>query len=318
MHNPSDVGPLGVWAATFRSRSPCVPLSSPNWKNKAQETMKRNLPFTTRQSSIACAVSKTKVLSLILTALRRWIVRSAACFLLPLLMGAAHSQPLDIIVSSAQYTTYVQGQGWPVETYPPTSRTTISSFPISDELEFPIEYSPGVTNHAIAGAGLFEVWAQVGWGVANASATSQLRFSPLVDQIQTIGIQISAPLLHGFSSGSVILLDVTSNSELWNYSFSYFSSGNIPWDSGSRYSGTATFELATEFLASDQYELTMVAGGNAGDDTAIDHIQLTGLQVIPELSSVRLLLMALLGFGAWHRQRPTSDSSGSTATCRRV
>jgi hypothetical protein len=227
----------------------------------------------------------------------RWIVS----FVLLLSIGRAFGQPLNISASSAQYTTYVEGQGFPTNTFPPTSRTTVSLSPFRDELDFPIIMPPPLngTNHSIANAALFEVSVQTGFGDANASATSQLWFSPLVDQTQAIGIQITTLNETVFTAGSLSLLDLTSNSELWNYHWDMGlqANGNVPWNSGAWPPNTANFNVDTDFLASHQYELTMMATSQAANDTEFVDIQLSGLQVVPEPSSFRLLLFALLGFG---------------------
>jgi hypothetical protein len=282
----------------------CV-LSPALSAEKIQKTMKTSSASTNNQFSLACVSSKTECF----TALHRWVVRDAACLMSLLFVGSVYAQPLDVAVSSAQYTTYVEAEGWPPDTYPPISRTTVSSFPISDELDFPTAYSgpPSfVTNHAIACAGLFLVSDQTGWGMANASATSQLWFSPLADQTQSIGIQILAfgdrgPL--AFTGGQISLLDLTTNSELWNYSWNenglvgpLTGAGNVPWDPADP--STADFTINTDFLASHQYELTIMTDSNAGDDDQSVQIQLTGSEVVPEPSSVCLLLMALLGLPA--------------------
>jgi hypothetical protein len=227
-----------------------------------------------------------------------------AFFVALLFVGSICAQPLNIAVSSAQYATYVEAQGYDTNTHsllPPISRMTILSSPVSDKIDVPFEQSfPNFTNHAIASAGLFEVLDHTGWGVANAGATNQLWFSPLVDQTQEIGIQITNSTVGPNTAGSISLLDLTSNSELWNYSWTLGpTTNNIPWAGGAKpYGVGANFNVDTVFLASHQYELTMSTFSNAGDDSEDVDIQLTGLQVVPEPSSACFLLFALLGFRA--------------------
>jgi hypothetical protein len=164
-----------------------------------------------------------------------------------------------------------------------------------------LSHPPGTDptiNHAIADAGLFDVSVQTGWGFANAAATSQLWFSPLQDQTLALNIEISA-FGHGgpryYTGGQISLLDLTSNVELWDYNWSWTNNlnGNIPWDPVP-HNGTANFAtVESDFSAAHQYQLTMLVYSNAGDDTEQAHIQLTGLEVVPEPSSAKVLLAAL-------------------------
>ena len=284
-----SIGPQ-VWV-----ESPSRSVAYTEQGKQIQKTMKTSLAPTNNQLSLTRAPSKTKFLSLILTTPHKTMVRCVACFSSLLFVGSIYAQPLNVVVSGAQYTTYVEASGYPYTTYPSISRTTTSSSPISDEIDLPYDKFPpnttGNINHAITVASLFEVSAQTGWGMANASATSQLWFSPLVDQTQTVGIIIHNNTFGPWTEGSISLLDLTSNSELWNYGWSFgFNqrSGNVPWDPGSEYT-VANFNLDTDFLASHQYELTMETGSQAGDDMESAQIQLTGLQVVPEPSTTLLL-----------------------------
>jgi hypothetical protein len=233
----------------------------------------------------------TKFSSTTCTARVNTMIWCIACIGSFLFVGSVYAQSLIVAVSGAQFTTYVEAEGWPVDTYPAISRTSTASSPVSDEIDLPVlEYAPMIyiTNHAIASADLFGVSAKTGWGKANASATVQLLFSPLYDQTQTIGIQISNDSSHGpYTAGSVSMLDLTSNTESWNYGWTMGFSGadNIPWDLGS-YNSSANFSLDTAFVASHEYELMMMTSSNAGDDSESVSIQLTGLQAVPEPSFV--------------------------------
>jgi hypothetical protein len=243
--------------------------------------------------------------------MRRGRIARWAAALAPLLFVASiFGQPLSIAVSQAQYTTYVEAQGTDTSgsLLPPVSRTTVSSSPIGDEIDvFDNSFFPH-TNHAIASAGLLHVSDYTGVGHANAGALSQLWFSPSVDQLQTVGIQISLGGQEVNTAGSITLLDLTSNSQLWRYGWSAFvggpspfvpsdlpGAGNIPWDQPPPGFNTANFNVDTQFLSSHQYLLTMTTYSDAANDQENVDIQLTGLQVVPEPSSAWLLLVAFLG-----------------------
>jgi hypothetical protein len=262
--------------------------------------MKMRLALADRHLSVSRAASGIRSFPPTLANRNGRAVRDVACLLSFLFACHVCAQPLHVAVSNAQYTTYVEAQGDPITDYPQTSRTTLSLTPISDELAFPIEFA-SVTNHAIASAGLFEVSAQAGWGKANATATSQLWFSPVTDQTGSIGIQIDAPLRHGFNWGEISLLDITADSQLWDYHWdqSQADSGNIPWDPAYGYFGMVNFTTSTDFLASDEYELTLTVSANAGDDTANAQIEVT----VPEPSTTLLLGVFGAALAILHRRK---------------
>jgi hypothetical protein len=278
--------------------------------------MKTSFALANNQFSITCTPSKPKYLPLVLAALHGWLVRAMAGFIPLLLIGNVHAQPLSVDISSSQYLTYVevlQVTNDSSDIGNVVSRTTTSPVPISDEIDLPIlvGQGKGSITHAIANAGLFGVSDQTGWGFANAEAVSQLWFSPLADHTQTLNVQINASsgFSPDFTAGQIRLSDLTANSEVWNYSWNAGGSGmvpvpvpsgnNIPWETLSP--TTANFDLDTDFLASDEYELTMIVCSNAGDDSESAQIQVTGVEAVPEPSSVCLVLPALLGLTAARR-----------------
>ena len=236
---------------------------------------------------------------------RTTIVWCLTCFGSLLFVGSVCGQSLIVAVSSAQYVTYVEAKGYPVTTYPDISRTTTSPSPISDEIELPnYEYADlfggPSTDYGIADAGLYGV-SSATRTVGNASASSQLLFSPLVDKTQAIVIQFttSGQWLQN-TAATISLSDLTSGLELWSYSIYdnnvlplVFASGN----------GVGVLNLDTDFLSSDQYELTMMTSSNAGDDSESVQIQLTGLQAVPEPSTSLLLAMCGTSLMIFRRKR---------------
>lgn len=229
-----------------------------------------------------------------------------ACSMLLLSSGSMSAQPLYITVSSAQYTTYVEAGGPSIS---PISRTTISPSPFSDEIDImlgdPSDPS-SLNSHAVASAGLFAVSEQTWRTAAVAEAVSQLWFSPVADQIQTLNIQIDQGV--PYDEGQISLVDLTANFELWNYGWNVYGpsdvpvlvplGNNVPWNTSI---GAANFNVVTEFLASHQYELTMIAASDATDDSERVDIQLNGLQVVPEPSIAVLLALCGATLAIWRR-----------------
>ncbi|HVM61650.1 MAG TPA: PEP-CTERM sorting domain-containing protein [Verrucomicrobiae bacterium] len=217
------------------------------------------------------------------------------CLALFPVVGSLWAQSLDIAVSSAQYTTYVKVSSGGTVDHPvpaPPPRTTVSSSPFTDEIYLPMPpHYAFYAYWAIASAGLFEASDQT-VGSANALAISQLWFSPVVDQTQTLGLHIGGM---NFTAFEFSLLDVTAGSNVWNCFYSLYTGGfpsgtfpgitNVvvtPWPFPGN-GGTISF--GTSFLASDEYELTLATMSSAGGDAETPWVQLTGLEAVPEPST---------------------------------
>lgn len=233
-----------------------------------------------------------------------------------LLSGTSYAQPLNISVSSAQYTTYVAARDYS-QGGATISRTTVSATPFSDEIDVPSQYfvdNTQVDNVAIANANLFMVSDQTIVGWAAATATTRYLFSPLADQTQSIGIQIDARGANGISwtAGQISLMDLTLGSQIWGYSWNPSSlpdlstglsltpePSTVPWDTTGGI--TANFALNTDFNQSDQYALAMMVESQAGTDVEFPQMQVTGLQVVPEPNSLPLMFLGLGGLIAIRR-----------------
>lgn len=243
---------------------------------------------TSNRSSFTRVASRMTFLSIILTILHRRIFWFAACFSSLLPFRSTYAQPLPIRVSAAQYQAEIRA-AW---TSYSTNLASSSSSPTSVDLSVNLDANSDATGNA--NANLFEVRASIGtWGTGAfgwSSASSSLCFSPVVDKTQTLGIQFN-DYWRPYTGGAAKLTDMTSDLELWNYAWSPIHNGNVPWTSTGFSSWSAVLNLETDFLASHQYELTMSTYGNSADDYESCGIQLTGLQVVPEPSSLCLLLM---------------------------
>jgi hypothetical protein len=238
---------------------------------------------------------------------RRLVLWFAAGSLLSI--GSAYAQLLPIQLLDAQHSTYVsayiQTNSY-FETGISQSRTNVSSAPISDNLILYCDvgcYGPGNSCEAGATAGLFQVSGHTfGWtggAHAFARATSQIRFSPLVDATQTINIQFLRDYQIYWTGGSVRLYDRTSDLEMWVYGWRIARSDPYSWTD----SYHTAFTVETHFLASHQYELTLSTSMDSDADFEMARIQLAGLQVIPEPSASLLRLMAEVE-SSWPRPEP--------------
>lgn len=205
----------------------------------------------------------------------------------------------SINVIETEYTTFVStklrwGPDWPT-----SSRTTVSSTPISDYVSQPGAY-PSVQPLIYSGAraNLFDISvfsAPSNWGTAYANA--ELRFSPLMDASESLQIHFAGWDHWFWSDTYVSLLDTTSNQELWKYDWGDFIQ-NI--DPISPVSVIANFwTIDTIFYATHTYELNMFtqvfpAGDPAQPTTTM---QLFGLEpvVVPIPSTILLLCSGLLG-----------------------
>jgi hypothetical protein len=248
-----------------------------------------------------------------------FVIMALTCLMPTLFTIQVYAQSLSVSASSAQYTTYVNASGidpYNGNIFPEVSRTNVSATPISDEFAFPNGYifnGVPATNYAIANAGLFQVSDVTGWGGAAAEAVSELLFSPVADQIQMLGIEMAltgSPDNFESSAGQVVLMDLTANSQLWNYSFVNYWPGypvqiptgdNVPWSGGGP---VANFTFDTSFLESHQYELMMIAASQAGGDDEYVQIQLTGLQVVPEPAVLPLFGTCIFGAAFLRRLVP--------------
>jgi hypothetical protein len=222
------------------------------------------------------------------------------CLLVSTQEGSA--EPLTVDVLSTQYTAdlYTRVVRWDgvccgelIETT--DSRTTSSLTPISDALQV------GGEDWARATVDMFSISA---WssalpdlssleftGSSTASAEAALQFSPLQDGRATIGIDLTGGG-NFLSEGFVSLYDITTDQLLWNYWWGCCFDGNIPWTS---YGSLSTLALEQDFLSSHQYTLTMYTRTSANKDSSFMTMQVSGLQKVPEPSSLFLFGTACSG-----------------------
>jgi hypothetical protein len=213
-----------------------------------------------------------------------------------LFTGSTYAQPVPIGISGLRYSTFVSATTPSNGVFTTASRTTLSSSSFSDELIVQGDNNYGGESRANSSLAEVEAYSGVFGGNGLASASSQIYFSPLVNRTETVGLQFSSAVGYYCCSGLVSLFDLTSQLELWNYSWSN-RSGNVPWVSTPGGAGSASAELypRSDFLASHHYQLTLMTSARSASDHDQCRIRLTGLQQVPEPAGVCLLLMGLLG-----------------------
>ena len=159
---------------------------------------------------------------------------------------------------------------------------------------------------AEADASLFEIFGYTttadgveGFGQSTSStatARSDIFFSPLSSGTTSIGLDFFGANEWYSSDGYASLLDVTENQTLWNYGWSLMGQGTVPWTNnydGDASQSHAAVSVDVDFDATHTYELVMNTDTDSNGDTQIVQIQLSGIEAVPEPSTI-----ALIGLGA--------------------
>jgi hypothetical protein len=221
--------------------------------------------------------------------------------------------PLDINVLDSTYTTVVQT----TLSDPPmfTTRTKVSSDPIADFIRSEVTLVPLThVGEASASANTFDVTAaattfsldsnankgrSMAWATL-ASARTDLVFSPLHEGIASLTLVYNSSL-DSFTSGFVVLSDLTSHTELVSYSKSGHGFEELTFD---------------RFFDDDHsYSLSLFATSNANGDSEDLNISLSGFQVppAPEPETYALMLAGLAAVGFAARRRKLSRGLAITS-----
>lgn len=239
------------------------------------------------------------------------------------LFGLTAQAQVAVNILNGQFTTYLEvpdiSDFDTTPNYYDTSRTMVSASPVSDEMSLWVTDSDGsiapydgIPNNFWAGqasstADIFDISVNAGVAApthdnAWAKATSQIVFTPLVNQTQMINVAMWWP--GEGADGQISLIDLTSNTQLWLYSYGLDIVGGANWPYTAD-TGVDPLNIETSFSSSDVYELTIQADcfddyAGAGSST---YMNLSGLQVVPEPSTSLLLAMCGTSLMIFRRQR---------------
>jgi hypothetical protein len=153
------------------------------------------------------------------------------------------------------------------------------------------------------------------WGHAWAHAISDITFSPQSDEVAnlTLGATVSGNWYY-YTAGFVSLVDLTSAQPLWYYAWNSPGSGTGRPEPSWNYDIRGTIPLAsnnnpafvtqeTSLTEGHQYELVMYSACDANGDWEGLSMNVLGLEVIPEPSSLTLLGLGSLALVIVNRRK---------------
>lgn len=234
---------------------------------------------------------------------RNFVSRWAGAGLLMLVTCVA-APAASVRLNDAHYTTSVSRGGWGINGLDLESRTTDATSPIADSL---ISEAAWLNSRAEAGPLRISSFAASDYPLhdtATASAKSELSFSPEVDSLVPIAIDVKGWGHWYFSLGHATLHDVSAGTTLWNFDWDG-QSGTLPWhDHGNdEPRGTASLVVDTQLFAAHEYKLTLFSWVSSQEPSS-PHIvmEVTGLEVVPEPGVFALTAMAAIGVVAARRR----------------
>jgi hypothetical protein len=240
-------------------------------------------------------------------------------------VSTATAEPIAIELLSGTFTTrvsiteFVSGFGSPLR--PPVTREMVSAAPLSDALLVPVTPNPGLPAlpsevGAIAETDLFRVHAETSsfaptplWA-SSSLAKTDLVFRPVLTASGTIDITLTPAINTGanhWSEGTIRLVDLTTMDTVWDVGWDSVVAGATPdhgfWRPPTYHTilynaplytaGTLAFD--TDFDASHAYALTIYTLTQSQNDSQGIALEVTGLHVVPEPSTVWLFGLGVIG-----------------------
>ena len=241
-----------------------------------------------------------------------------SCAITLWMASPASADPFSISILNTTHTVTLRDRTYYDGGLTETIRTTSSNTaPVSDsylvQAVAPYNFIQGGT----ASAELFEVstWTSQGklrpenGSLAHmwAYATSELTFTPVSSGTALIDVGFLLGGMFLYSETTARLVDLTTSTDVWNVGWGYRSDPTIM----QTLAATPT-SFATSFDSSHSYQLMLYARTDASDDTQSVTARVTGLQAVPEPSTMLLVgLGSSLAALAKHRSRRQRDRRDS-------
>jgi len=186
------------------------------------------------------------------------------------------------------------------------ARTTTGQSPISDSLTVSTANSVAT---ATASAGLFSTVAHTTSDASARALENPVSFATVAEQVTfltgssvtgDIGFGLTGPIV--FTRGFFQLNDLTGNGVLWNYAWDTTNGNGISTVPGFNVAAQLLeWSTATSFIADHVYRLDMSTFTNSNRDVETIGATVTGLEPVPEPTT--LMLLALGGGGLLYRHR---------------